>query len=124
MKTATTWGGAAGLGVTAAIVAVVMIVGFGGGSMRGLDGQPLMANNDAVGFSDMSPEAGGDNMGAEGCGTYYEWIGSKVSQSALKDTGKEFRILPPNSMMTQDHNPARINVHTDDNGIVEDVQCG
>lgn len=124
MKTATTWGGGMGIGMTAAIFAVVLILGFGGSSMRGLNGQPLLASNEAGDLSEMSPEAGGDMATAESCGTYYEWIGSKLDQGALKKTGKKFRILPPNSMMTQDHNPARINVHTDENGIVEDVKCG
>jgi len=121
MKLSKGWKSGAGLGITGAVLALFLVVGINSGSMKGLDGQPL------VDVANIEPEAGGDDEMDEGkkdCGLYIEWIGQQVSNSALKKTGKPFRILPPNSMMTMDHNPERINVHVDETGLIENVKCG
>ncbi|PZQ46906.1 MAG: hypothetical protein DI551_04245 [Micavibrio aeruginosavorus] len=53
------------------------------------------------------------------------WVGKAVDEVAIKETGRPFRILKPDSMMTMDHNPDRINVVTDkEEGIVARVWCG
>lgn len=36
----------------------------------------------------------------------------------------KLRILPPGSMMTMDHNPARTNVDTDKHGFITRIWCG
>lgn len=52
------------------------------------------------------------------------WVGQPVDEAAVKETGRVYRILPPNSMMTMDHNPDRINVEHDDAKTVTRVWCG
>jgi ribulose-5-phosphate 4-epimerase/fuculose-1-phosphate aldolase len=58
------------------------------------------------------------------CGSYPEWVGQKVDRAAIEATGKPFRVIKPDSMVTMDHNPDRINVVIDDNEIVLEVKCG
>ena len=52
------------------------------------------------------------------------WVGKPVDEAAVKETGRVYRILKPDSMMTMDHNPERINVVHGDDGIVTRVWCG
>lgn len=116
------WGSGTGIGVTFVVLTFILIISINTESMKGLNGQPMM---DIV---DITPHAGGDEPMTEGqpkdCGNHMDWIGQKVSNSELKKTGKPFRILSPDSMMTMDHNPERINVHVDEKGVIEDVKCG
>ncbi|MEM7289364.1 MAG: I78 family peptidase inhibitor [Pseudomonadota bacterium] len=120
-KSPDSWRKKAGIGMTFMALGFVTVIGINSGTMKNLNGQSL------VNVADIEPQAGGDDLEEEAvkdCGHYIEWIGQKVSNSALKKTGKPFRILPPNSMMTMDHNPERINVHVDESGIIENVKCG
>lgn len=55
---------------------------------------------------------------------FEEWVGKAVDEAAVKETGRKYRILKPGAMMTMDHNPQRINVEHDDNGVVTRVWCG
>jgi hypothetical protein len=50
--------------------------------------------------------------------------GTSLDESTWKETGRPYRILPPGSMMTMDHNPQRINVHIDDHGKITNITCG
>jgi len=34
------------------------------------------------------------------------------------------RVLAPNSVVTMDFNPMRLNVYTDDEGLITDARCG
>ena len=34
------------------------------------------------------------------------------------------RILPPNAIVTMDYSPHRLNIYTDDKGIITDARCG
>lgn len=52
------------------------------------------------------------------------WVGQPVDEAAVKEMGRVYRILKPDSMMTMDHNPERINVVHDDDGKVTRVWCG
>lgn len=53
------------------------------------------------------------------------WIGAPVDEEALEETGRPYRILTPDSIVTMDYLPERINVMTDeDTGIVTGVTCG
>ena len=55
---------------------------------------------------------------------FAHFIGQPVDEDALRATGREYRILPPGSMYTMDFLEGRINVHTDDHGVVVRVDCG
>lgn len=37
---------------------------------------------------------------------------------------KPHRIIPPNSAVTMDFNPDRLNVYTDDQGVITEARCG
>jgi hypothetical protein len=52
------------------------------------------------------------------------WVGKPVDEAAVKETGRVYRILKPDSMMTMDHNPERINVVHGEDGKVTRVWCG
>lgn len=49
---------------------------------------------------------------------------SNETTFAKKDLPKEHRIVPEGGMMTMDHKPERLNIHTDDKGIVKKVTHG
>ncbi len=54
---------------------------------------------------------------------FEEWVGKPLDEAAVKATGRVYRILTPDSMMTMDHSPDRINV-VHDKGEVTRVWCG
>ena len=37
---------------------------------------------------------------------------------------KLYRVIPPNAAVTMDYNPERLNVYTDDAGIIIKAKCG
>lgn len=55
---------------------------------------------------------------------YEGWVGKPVDEAAVKAEGRIYRVLTPDSMMTMDHNPERINVVHDKDGKVTRVWCG
>lgn len=57
---------------------------------------------------------------------YEAWVGKSAgdAEAAAKDSGRPYRVLKPDSMMTMDHNPERINIVHDDDGKVTRVWCG
>jgi len=55
---------------------------------------------------------------------FEEWVGKLVDEAAVKATGRIYRLLKPDSMMTMDHNPERINVVHGEDGVVTRVWCG
>ncbi len=66
---------------------------------------------------------GAQSDGAPAC-AYDDMVGKKVDEVTLKASGKIYRVLAPDSMMTMDHNPDRINVVHDKDMIVTKVWCG
>ncbi len=54
---------------------------------------------------------------------FSEWVGKAADEGALKETGHPYRVLPPGSMYTADYDPERINLYTDDENIVREVNC-
>lgn len=60
----------------------------------------------------------------DGCGDHRNWVGKKVDERAVKATGQPYRILAPNSAVTQDYSAQRINVIVNDRDIVIEVKCG
>lgn len=128
------WGSGAGIGVTFVVLTFVLIISVQNGGMMNLHGQDLVSiGNDAGSeVSKITPFAGGDEVSDDSskiqydkqCGDHSDWIGHEVDEDAVKYTGKNYRILPPGSMVTMDYIATRINVHVDENGIVIDVRCG
>ena len=79
-------------------------------------------------LSAVQTQAGDDASATIGneakCDYPKEWIGKKADEAAVKKQAKVYRILGPNSAATMDFNPQRINVLTDDDGVVKEVTCG
>ncbi len=55
---------------------------------------------------------------------YESWVGTQVDEVKVKEAGRPYRLLKPDSMMTMDHNPERINVVHDDDMKITRVWCG
>lgn len=57
---------------------------------------------------------------------YDEWIGKTGEETAayLKSIGATYRIIPPNTGVTMDYSPSRVNAELDDNNIVIRMFCG
>jgi hypothetical protein len=55
---------------------------------------------------------------------FSHWIGKPVNEIPVKTLGRPYRVLPPNSVVTMDHIPNRINLYVDKRGIVTRVRCG
>jgi hypothetical protein len=55
---------------------------------------------------------------------FEDMVGKPVDEAALKKIGRPYRILKPDSMMTMDHSPERINVVHDKDMKVTRVWCG
>jgi hypothetical protein len=115
--------------------------GHEGDAMPGYEGEPGVADSGMVDSVEIDPDSGVSDAGVSfvppdgdamvmppamqpaAC-DFAAWIGKPVDESAVKATGRPYRILPPGAMMTMDHSPDRINVETDDAGIVVRVFCG
>lgn len=65
-----------------------------------------------------------DGTAAEAACDFDAWVGQKVDMDAIEKTGRIYRVLKPDSMMTMDHNPERVNVVHDDDMVVTKVWCG
>ena len=53
-----------------------------------------------------------------------EFVGQPVVEVAAIETPGPVRILAPGSVMTHDYVPDRLNIFTDDAGIVTELSCG
>lgn len=71
--------------------------------------------------------AGGDDKTSKWMN---DLVGKKIGDTknettfAKSDLPKEHRIVPEGGMMTMDHKPDRLNLHTDENGVVKNVTHG
>lgn len=64
--------------------------------------------------------------GEQAC-NFDAWIGQEISEEIvkiIKDAERPYRILPPGSAMTMDHNPNRVNFDVTDAGVISRVWCG
>lgn len=106
-------------------------------------GEPLATDNASAGSSMAEDSPAGEGVTAEeiphsdvpppsrevftdaDC-DFEDWVGKPVGEveTAVKDTERPYRILTPDSVMTMDHSPDRINVVHDKDGKVTRVWCG
>jgi len=92
------------------------------GVAEGVRGEP----DGGSGFA-LHPEypANSPHMATPTCVTYPEWIGQHVNEINKSVLGnRTYRILGPNTPATMDYSPDRLNINTDDNGIVVEQICG
>jgi hypothetical protein len=106
------WG--AGMGIGAALLVLIAVL-------------IMILNAEPVAQADVDPAAGEAPVVQEekaSCDYPKEWIGKPADEKAIKKETKAYRILGPDSMATMDYSADRVNVHTDDKGIVTKVTCG
>lgn len=63
---------------------------------------------------------------ADACGasdlTYM--VGKRAAEIDVSDTAETVRVIAPDSAVTMDHRPDRLNVHVDDDGVITKLTCG
>ena len=89
------------------VIGLMLVLPSSGCAMRAQEGPAPASSESAVSNCEFS-----------------QWIGKPVKEIPVRITGRPYRILPPNSMMTMDHIPNRINVYIDGRGMVIKVRCG
>lgn len=50
-------------------------------------------------------------------------LSEEAAVKNIESIGRPFRVIKPNSAVTQDYRPDRINLMVNDNGIVQSVDC-
>ena len=59
------------------------------------------------------------------CETYVEWTGKNINEIDLSVLGdRPHRVVKPDSMVTMDYIPDRLNIHTTEDGIILQQDCG
>lgn len=53
---------------------------------------------------------------------YLGLVGQRLDEEPIPY--KLYRIIPPNVAVTMDFNPERLNVYTDEHGVITDARCG
>lgn len=51
-------------------------------------------------------------------------IGSNIASVDTRPLAQTVRIIPPNSAVTMDYNPQRLNIETDARGVIIRMTCG
>ena len=49
---------------------------------------------------------------------------AKVSQLQSESSARQVRVLRPGDMATMDHRPDRLNIHLDEQDMIEELRCG
>ncbi|WBU64978.1 I78 family peptidase inhibitor [Paracoccus aerodenitrificans] len=58
------------------------------------------------------------------CGPeYQDMVGRNIGEFTLP-SGLAYRVLQPGAVMTEDMNPARLNIFVDEKGFIQRVTCG
>lgn len=87
-------------------------------------GLALFASCQMGGETDPAPSQ--PAPGADACGaTELSYIiGTRASEIDFSEQADNVRVIQPNSVVTMDHRPGRLNVHVDDAGIITKLTCG
>jgi hypothetical protein len=70
-----------------------------------------------------APEPASADEDACGASQYQSLIGTNAAAVTLP-ADLPHRILGPNDAATMDYSPGRLNIMTDDNGVIIEVKCG
>jgi len=62
-----------------------------------------------------------DSCGAAG---YQSAVGTPHEAHDFTDPDRPVRIIPPNSAVTMDHRPDRLNIDIDEDGVITRIWCG
>lgn len=55
---------------------------------------------------------------------YQQWIGKDASSLISIDTPDNMRVIRPDAAVTVDFDPSRLNVETNQRGVITAVRCG
>ena len=58
-----------------------------------------------------------------GAGDYQSLVGSSIAAVTLP-SDLNHRVIGPNDAVTMDYNPERLNIYTDEDGVITEVKCG
>lgn len=59
------------------------------------------------------------------CETYVEWTGKNIDEVDLSVLGdRPHRVIKPDSMVTMDYLPDRLNINTTADGVILTQECG
>lgn len=51
-------------------------------------------------------------------------IGTNIAAVDTRPLARTVRVIPPNSAVTMDYNPQRLNIETDARGVIVRLSCG
>jgi hypothetical protein len=80
---------------------------------------PAPASADPPGGS--LPGAAEDTCGARKLSAF---IGKPITSPGVPPASREVRHVAPDSVITMDFSPQRLNIKTDKDGIIRQIQCG
>lgn len=73
----------------------------------------------------MAQDLNETNMATPTCQTYVEWTGKNINEIDLSVLGdRPHRIIKPDSMVTMDYIPDRLNINVTDKDIILTQECG
>lgn len=65
------------------------------------------------------------SMATPTCETYVEWTGKNINEIDLSILGeRRYRVIKPDSMVTMDYWPDRLNINTTDDDVILTQECG
>ncbi len=67
--------------------------------------------------------AGGGAADECGAGDYQSLVGSSIAAVTLP-ADLNHRVIGPDDAYTMDYRPDRLNIYTDEDGIITEVKCG
>ncbi|MDB6453967.1 I78 family peptidase inhibitor [Falsirhodobacter sp. 20TX0035] len=55
---------------------------------------------------------------------YQQWVGKDSATLVNINTPDNMRVIRPDTAVTMDHDPSRLNVETNQRGVITAVRCG
>ena len=75
-------------------------------------------------MSDEKPVTAGTGDDACGAAALQHLVGEPAAEHTFGSGDQPVRIIPPGLSVTMDYNPERLNVETDESGIITRIYCG
>lgn len=96
----------------------VSMPGVSSDASEGMESPPMATPEDAQGPMPIPEETA--------VCAYPELIGKNIKDVDTKAyfPGRAVRVLPPGAMATMDYSPTRLNIHTDEAGVIKMFACG
>jgi hypothetical protein len=89
------------------------------------EGNPVFSSESTDALEENNVDMDETWMATPTCETYVGWMGQHIDSIDLSILGdRRYRVLKPDSMATMDYLPNRLNIHTTDDGIIINQDCG